>query len=210
MSVMIRVAIIEDDKDTMQYLRSVVESSDEMNLVGSFGDAETFLGKFDSLTADVVLMDINLPGKSGIQAVMQCKPHRPEVQYLMCTIVEDEELIFDSLCAGASGYLLKGESVENILSAIKQIHEGGSPMSAKIARKVVMSFQREKKNPEDISQLTKREWEVLGFLDKGFRYKEIADKLSISVTTVQGYVRSMYEKLQVHSRTDALNKIFRR
>jgi DNA-binding NarL/FixJ family response regulator len=207
---MIRVAIVEDDKDTMQYLQATVQSSDEMNLVASFEDAESFLKKFDSLTADVVLMDINLPGKSGIQAVMQCKPRHPQLQFLMCTIMENKDLIFDSLCAGASGYLLKSESVENILGAIKQIHEGGSPMSAKIARKVVMSFQEEKKNAADVGQLSKREWEVLEFLDKGFRYKEIAEKLSISITTVQGYVRTIYEKLQVHSRTDALNKIFRR
>src|SRR5437773_1562721 len=205
----IRLILVEDDEYVISYLTDVINSSDDMQLVAVFGSAEDFDAAFMDLTVDVVLMDIQLPGKNGIQSVAKWKPRKPEVQFMMCTILEDEEKIFDSLCLGATGYLVKGESAETILNAIHEIYQGGSPMSAKIARKVVQSFQSRKTDVALTEQLTKREWEILQLLDKGFRYKEIADQLSISIKTVRSTVRDIYRKLEVHSRTDALNKIFK-
>src|SRR4030095_142435 len=135
------------------------------------------------LNANVVLMDINLPGNSGIQAVARLKPRRPEVQFMMCTIFDDADKIFSSLCAGATGYILKSEDPSEIIKAIRDISEGGSPMSAQIARRVVESFQQRQNNAEAIEQLSQREWEVLNLLDKGFRYKEVADQLTLSFET---------------------------
>jgi len=209
MSRTIRLIMVEDDEYVVSYLTDVINSSENMQLVAVFGSAEEFDAAFMDLTVDVVLMDIQLPGKSGIQSVAKWKPRKPETQFLMCTILEDEEKIFDSLCLGATGYLVKGESAETILNAIHEIYQGGSPMSAKIARKVVQSFQSRKTDVALTEQLTKREWEILQLLDKGFRYKEIADKLNISIKTVRSTVRDIYRKLEVHSRTDALNKIFK-
>ena len=205
----IRLILVEDDEYVISYLTDVINSSDDMQLVAVFGSAEDFDAAFMDLTVDVVLMDIQLPGKNGIQSVAKWKPRKPEVQFMMCTILEDEEKIFDSLCLGATGYLVKGESAETILNAIHEIYQGGSPMSAKIARKVVQSFQSKKTDSTLTEQLTKREWEILQLLDKGFRYKEIADQLSNSIKTVRSTVRDIYRKLEVHSRTDALNKIFK-
>lgn len=209
MSRTIRLILVEDDEYVVSYLTDVINSSDDMQLIAVFGSAEDFDAAFMDLSVDVVLMDIQLPGKSGIQSVAKWKPRKPEVQFMMCTILEDEEKIFDSLCLGATGYLVKGESAETILNAIHEIYQGGSPMSAKIARKVVQSFQSKKTDSTLTEQLTKREWEILQLLDKGFRYKEIADQLSNSIKTVRSTVRDIYRKLEVHSRTDALNKIFK-
>lgn len=209
MSRTIRLILVEDDEYVISYLTDVIISADDMKLVAVFKSGEDFDEKFMDLSADVVLMDIHLPGKSGIQSVAKWKPRKPEVQFMMCTILEDEEKIFDSLCLGATGYLLKGESAETILNAIHEIYLGGSPMSAKIARKVVQSFHSRKTDVALTEQLTKREWEILQLLDKGFRYKEIADRLNISIKTVRSTVRDIYRKLEVHSRTDALNKIFK-
>ena len=209
MSRTIRLILVEDDEYVVSYLTDVINSSDDLQLVAVFGNAEDFDAAYMDLTVDVVLMDIQLPGKSGIQSVAKWKPRKPEVQFMMCTILEDEEKIFDSLCLGATGYLVKGESAETILNAIREIHQGGSPMSAKIARKVVQSFQSRKTDVALTEQLTKREWEILQLLDKGYRYKEIGDKLTISIKTVRSTVRDIYRKLEVHSRTDALNKIFK-
>lgn len=209
MSGTIRLIIVEDDEYVVSYLTDVINSSDDVMLIAVFKSAEDFDEAFMDLTADIVFMDIQLPGKSGIQTVAKWKPRKPEVQFMMCTILEDEEKIFDSLCLGATGYLVKGESAETILNAIHEIVQGGSPMSAKIARKVVQSFQSRKTDVDLTDQLTKREWEILQLLDKGYRYKEIADQLTISIKTIRSGIRDIYRKLEVHSRTDALNKIFK-
>jgi DNA-binding NarL/FixJ family response regulator len=153
-------------------------------------------------------MDINLPGKDGIKTVEALKSIKPKVQYLMCTSYEQPEKIFESLCAGATGYLLKNCTPESLLQAIKEIYNGGSPMSPQIARLVVTSFNQNQKAIAEFELLTEREKEILQLLAKGFQYKEIAGKLFLSVETIRTYVRHIYEKLQVHTRTDALNKIF--
>ena len=205
---LINVVIVEDDEDIRHSLEEIISSSDEMNLVASFPNAEEFIESFKFINTDVVLMDINLPGQDGIKTVAQLKPLKPKVQFLMCTSYEEPEKTFESLCAGATGYLLKNSAPEKLFDAVKEIYKGGSPMSPQIARLVVTSFNQKQKTTTEYESLTDREKEILQFLSKGFQYKEIADKLFLSVETIRTYVRHIYEKLQVHSRIEALNKVF--
>ena len=204
----INVAIVEDDTDIRQSLEEIIGSSEEMNCVAAFPNAEEFIESFKYIHSDVVLMDINLPGKDGINAVAELKPLKPKVQYLMCTSYEEPEKTFESLCAGATGYLVKNCTPEKLFEAIKDIYNGGSPMSPQIARLVVTSFGQKQKPSVAFELLTEREKEILQHLAKGFQYKEIASQLFLSVETIRTYVRHIYEKLQVHTRTDALNKVF--
>jgi DNA-binding NarL/FixJ family response regulator len=204
----INVVIVEDDTDIRQSLEDMLAGYDDINCVATFPNAEEFIASFTYINADVVLMDIGLPGKDGIAAVEQMKPIKPKVQYLMCTSFEEPEKTFQSLCAGATGYLLKNCSPENLFRAIKDIYNGGSPMSPQIARLVVSSFNKQPKPASDYEMFTEREKEILQHLSKGYQYKEIAGKLFLSVETIRTYIRHIYEKLQVHTRTDALNKVF--
>ena len=204
----INIAIVEDDEDIRNSLVEIISSSAELNCIASFPNAEEFTEAFKHLNMDVVLMDINLPGISGIEAVSILKKQKPSVQFLMCTSYNEPEKTFDSLCAGATGYLLKNSTPEKIFEAIKEIHAGGSPMSPQIARLVVNTFGQQKKKKTLLESFSQREQEILTLLSKGFQYKEIADKLSLSLETIRTYVRNIYEKLQVHSRTDAVNKVF--
>ena len=204
----INVVIVEDDADIRQSLEEIVSSSEEMNCVAAFPNAEEFIEAFRYINADVVLMDINLPGKDGIKAVEELKPLKPKVQYLMCTSYEEPEKTFRSLCAGATGYLVKNCTPEKLYEAIRDIYNGGSPMSPQIARLVVTSFSQKQATSDAFELLTEREKEILQHLSKGFQYKEIASKLFLSVETIRTYVRHIYEKLQVHTRTEALNKVF--
>lgn len=205
---MIQIAIVEDDKEILQSLLNLLKEDPEITVRKTFPDAESFTAAFTDLNVDVVLMDIGLPGKSGIQAVAQVKAKRPKVQYIMCTIYDDDEKIFNALCIGATGYILKNSSLAEISDAIKTVYKGGSMMSASIARKVVESFQSRKTQSAELENLTPRQWDILNYLDQGFRYKEIAGKMNLSFETVRTYCRNVYEILQVHSRTDALNKVF--
>lgn len=205
---MIQVAIVEDDKEILSSLISLLSGEDDITVVKTFPDAESFISAFTDLNADVVLMDIGLPRKNGIQAVAELKSKRPQVQYIMCTIYDDDEKIFDALCVGATGYLLKNTSKTELCDAIKTVYHGGSMMSATIARKVVQSFQKRKAQATEVENLTARQWEILNLLDQGLRYKEIADKMNLSFETIRTYCRNIYDILQVHSRTDALNKVF--
>lgn len=207
----VRVAIVEDDPVLRTSLERVVRNEGDLKWMGSYGSAEQFLARNTGLEElDVVLMDINLPGQSGIECITACKPKRPQVQYLVCTIFEDNDNVFNALCAGATGYLLKSAEPEQIVRSIHEIHGGGSPMSLHIARMVVNSVPRKKNNNELLESLTKREREVLDQLAGGYRYKEIADHMGLSIDTVRSYIRDIYTKLQVQSRTDALNKVFER
>lgn len=205
---MIRVAIVEDDKEILNSLLQLLAEDDDLAVVKTFLSAESFISAFPNLDVDVVLMDIGLPNKSGIQAVAEMKPKRPKVQYIICTIYDDEEKIFNALCVGATGYLLKNTSPSEISEAIKTVYNGGSMMSATIARKVVQSFQNRQIQSKALENLTPRQWEILNFLDQGYRYKEIAEKMHLSFETIRTYCRNIYDVLQVHSRTDALNKVF--
>ncbi len=195
--------LIEDHDEYRESLSILLNTSGRFQCTAC-ANAEEGLAAIAARKPDVVLMDINLPGMSGIQCTRAIKERWPEVQVMMCTVYEDDDKIFDALKAGASGYVIKRAPIEELFDAITQVHAGGSPMSATIARKVVGSFQvRTEVNGEKLSE---REMQVLDLLSEGLRMKEIADRLSLSTNTVRTHVRHIYEKLQVQSRTEALNK----
>lgn len=199
----IHTLLIEDHDEYRNSLTTLLNTSGRFQCTAC-GDAEEGLAAVALKKPDVVLMDINLPGMNGIQCTRTIKEHWPEVQVMMCTVYEDDDKIFDALKAGATGYVIKRAPIEELFDAIQQVHAGGSPMSATIARKVVGSFQvRTEVNGEKLSE---REMQVLDLLSEGLRMKEIADRLSLSTNTVRTHVRHIYEKLQVQSRTEALNK----
>jgi DNA-binding NarL/FixJ family response regulator len=210
----ITVSIVEDNEQLRGTLSRVIARSEGFEFVSDYGTAEEAL---DSLIEDkpqVVLMDINLPGMNGVECVRLLKQKLPSVQVIMLTAYEDTENIFNSLAAGAMGYLLKRTPRSELLEAIQDVVKGGSPMTAHIARKVVQSFQRSvavpQSAPSETMSLSQREQEVLDFLSQGFLYKEIAEKLGISYETVHTYIRRIYEKLQVRTRTEAVAKFLRR
>ena len=204
---MIKVGIVEDEKQIRESLALLINGSEGFTCVDIFGSAEEAIEKIPLLTLDVVLMDIHLPGMTGIQCIAEVKPKCSSTQFLMCTSFEEPDTVFKALKAGATGYLTKTTQPSKILDAIAEVHRGGSPMSSHIARKVVASFQPAQHNAE-LQKLSKREIEILDFLSQGLRYKEVADKLFISTETVRTHIRNMYEKLEVNSRTEALNKVF--
>ena len=207
----IRIAIVEDDPTLRTAMERVVRNEGDLQLMGAFNSAEAFRARSSGLEdLDVVLMDINLPGINGIECIAECKQRRPQVQYLVCTIFEDNANLFNALRAGATGYLLKSAEPEQVVRSIHEIHNGGSPMSLHIARMLVESVPRKNSNSALLESLTKREREVLDQLAGGYRYKEIAERLDLKIDTVRSYIRDIYTKLQVQSRTDALNKVFDR
>jgi len=206
---MIHVVIIEDIKEIREGLQMLIDSSDGFTCRKTFANAEQAIEELPSLYPDVALMDIHLPGINGIEAVRRLKNLSPDTQFIMSTIYEDDENIFESLKAGASGYLLKKTAPSKILDAISEVHHGGSPMSSQIARRVIASFQH-KNSIDETNILTPKEKEILKELSKGLRYKEIADEMKISIETVRSHARKIYEKLQVQSRTEALNKVYGR
>ncbi len=203
----INIAIVEDNDEIREGLSYLINSSEGFKCAAKYSNAEDALEQLPKMNVDVVLMDINLPGMSGIECVTELKRQRKDIQIMMLTIFEDGDMIFKSLQAGASGYVLKKTSPAQLLDAIRDINSGGSPMSSQIARKVVSSFQDNKETLDKSEDLSNREMEILTYLSKGYRYKEIADLLYISIETVRTHIRNIYEKLQVHSRTEALLKI---
>lgn len=207
----IRVVLVEDDADIREAMEALLPQDGDIVCTSAYERAEDFLKAFDRLMVDVVLMDISLVGgMDGIQAVRMAKPKRPEVQFLMCTTHNDQTRTFDSLCAGATGYVLKTARPKQLIQAVRDIHAGGSPMSPEIARMVVSSFPNQNQDQHLLDALTTREQEVVHALAKGMTYQEIADSLFISIETVRTYLRKIYEKLQVHSKVEALNKLFPR
>jgi DNA-binding NarL/FixJ family response regulator len=206
---MIRVVIVEDNKEIREGLQLLIDGSDGFACAQTFATGEEALEKLPGLCPDVVLMDINLPGINGIEAVRRLKSQCSDTQFIMSTVYEDDESIFESLKAGASGYLLKKTAPAKILDSIIEVYHGGSPMSGQIARKVIASFQQ-KDSIDGSELLTQREKEILKSLAKGLRYKEIASEFNIGIETVRSHARNIYEKLQVQSRMDAINKIMGR
>lgn len=200
----ISVAVIDDDSPLREILAGWIQEAEGFTCVGAFPDAESAISDIVKNPPQVALVDINLPGLNGIECVRALKPQIPGTQFVMLTVYEDSDYIFDALSAGATGYLLKRTTRENLLSSILEVHSGGSPMTSNIARKVVQSLQRSepKRNPAD--DLSKRENEVLVLLAQGYLYKEIADQLEISFQTVNTHIRRIYEKLHVHSRSQAV------
>lgn len=206
----IRVSIVEDNRGTRESLTELLGRAPALRFVSAHPSGEDALQQMPSAAPDVVLMDINLPKMNGIECVARLKEQLPRTQVLMLTTYEESDLIFDSLRRGASGYLLKNMPPAELIQAIEQVHAGGAPMSMQIARKVVSHFQQIKKPQSDMEQLTKREHEILALLAKGYLYKEIADQLSISLSTVRAHLHAVYEKLHVQSRTEAVVKFLGR
>jgi DNA-binding NarL/FixJ family response regulator len=201
----IRVSLVEDDDDIRVSLATLISRAAGFQLTSQHPSAEEALERLPGLRPDVVLMDINLPGISGIECVRRLKGVLPETQVIMLTVYEDSDQIFQSLRAGASGYLLKRTPSSRILESIREASSGGSPMNSHIARKVVQYFSQQPNRP-DLEKLTSREVEVLEALARGHLYKEIADSLAISLDTVRKHLQSIYHKLHVHSRTEAVVK----
>ncbi len=206
----IQVAIIDDDEEIRANLTHHISGNPAFRLTQSHPDAESAISDLPRREIDVVLVDINLPGMDGVECVQQLKRKMPGTQFLMLTVYEDNNRLFKSLMAGASGYLLKRTSPAKLLAAIKEVHAGGSPMTPQIARRVVQHFRHAPDTDSGLEKLTPREYEVLDQLSKGFRYKEIADHLSISIGTLHFHIRSIYDKLHVHSRTEAVIKFLKR
>jgi DNA-binding NarL/FixJ family response regulator len=203
----ITVAIVEDNVALGAGLRKIVESAPDFRCTGVWSTAEEALKKIDAFRPQVVLMDINLPGMSGIEATARIHQHLPEIHVIMVTVYRDHDPIFAALKAGASGYLLKRSTPEEVRQAIRDVRSGGAPMSAEIARRVVEAFHQPTQVPLAAeANLSKRETEILEHLTKGLANKEIADRLDISVETVRVHLRRVYEKLHVHSRTEAAMK----
>jgi DNA-binding NarL/FixJ family response regulator len=208
----IKVSIVDDEVDLRENISGYVDAAKGFRCVGVHSNAKDALENIPKEKPDVVLMDINLGGMSGIDCVRFLKPKVPETQIVMLTVFEDTEKIFSALAAGASGYLLKRLAPAKLLEAIREVHEGGSPMSAPIARKVVLSLQPAKSaagSEDEAGSLSPREREVLDGLAEGQAYKQIADKLGVSIHTVRNYIRRIYEKLHVCSRTEAVAKYLR-
>ncbi|KIC95563.1 response regulator [Flavihumibacter solisilvae] len=215
----ITVCIVDDTSDIRLALEEIVRLSDDYKLLGSFASGEDAILKIPVLQPNVVLMDINLGGMSGIECVRKLKPENPDILFMMCTVYEEDEKIFEALSAGASGYILKKTSPVKLLEAIRELNEGGAPMSTQIARKVVAAFQQKPATSEvspsgsssgKLNTLSNREMEILELLSKGMLYKEIAAQLFISQETVRKHVYHMYEKLHVNNRVEAVNKFFGR
>jgi len=206
----IKVAIVDDDEGIRTSLLSLIRRTSELKVTGHYPDAETALKEIPGCLPDVVLMDINMPGMNGVDCVRQLKEQLPQVQFLMLTVYEDSESLFNSLRAGASGYLLKRTASSKLVEAIRDVHAGGAPMSPQLARRVVQFFSKPTKEASELTKLTPGEREFLDQLAGGYAYKEIADRMNISIDTVRSYVRTVYEKLHVHSRTEAVVKYLKR
>jgi DNA-binding NarL/FixJ family response regulator len=206
----INVAIVDDDEEIRNGLSWIIKNADGYNLTGVYKNFTEAAEGIAAQTPDVVLMDIGLPGKSGIDCVRELKEKHPEVQFVMQTVYSDDEKIFESLRAGAVGYLLKKTPTSKFLQAISDAYDGGAPMTGEIARKVMQYFQQpqKKKNPSSY-ELSDRELEVLKALTEGHSYKAIADKLFVSVHTVRFHLHNIYEKLHVSSRAEAVAKVMK-
>ena len=209
---MINVAIVEDNDTIREGLAVLINGTNGYKCVGSFRDCESFLLKLSTLDADVVLMDIALPGISGIEGIKESKKIKPDIDILMLTIYEDSEKVFDALCEGACGYLVKKTPPLKLLEAIKEVYEGGSPMSSQIARQVITAFKESKSTKDENLEfeLSPREKEVINLLAGGNNYQQIAEQLFISVDTVRHHIKNIYKKLHVHNQSEAVAKAIRK
>jgi DNA-binding NarL/FixJ family response regulator len=205
----ISIAIVEDLDVVRNGLKDFISLSTDFLVVGSYKSGEEALQKLPETKPDIVIMDINLPGMNGIECIRQVKDKSPGTQFMMFTVYENDDKVFEALKAGASGYLLKNTGLLQIAESVKELHEGGSPMSANIARKMVnlVRGDSEKKTPF-LDILSPREKEILQLLAKGLLYKEIAEQLNITTGTVRIHIHKIYEKLHVQNRTEAINKAF--
>jgi DNA-binding NarL/FixJ family response regulator len=207
------IGIVEDNRDIRLALQEIIQLSNDYELVASSANGEAALEEIPLAKPRVVLMDINLGGIDGIEVVRVLKQAQPDILFMMCTVYEDDDKIFEALKAGASGYILKKTTPSKLLEAIKELHLGGAPMSSQIARKVVETFQLKPNLAKDekyLQSLTKREKEILEMLSKGMRYREISEHIYVSQETVRKHVYHIYEKLHVSNKVEAINKYFGR
>jgi len=205
----IKICIVEDLKEIREGLVSLLSLDERFEMLKAFSDAESAAKDLMQWQPDVVIMDINLPGMNGIECIKKVKLSCPNTQFIMFTIYENDEKVFEALVAGASGYMLKKTPLSKIIESLIELHEGGAPMSMQIARKVIDKMRRNE-SPSLNEDLTTRENEVLQCLAKGWLYKEIGIKLNISMGTVRQHIHNIYEKLHVQNRTEALNKAFKK
>ena len=204
----ITLTIVEDLDEVRDGLKNFIGLSSDFKVLDTFKSAEEALQDIPKQQPDIVIMDINLPGMNGIECIRQLKDKSPGTQFMMFTVYEYDEKVFEALKAGASGYLLKNTGLLQLIESLKELHNGGSPMSSNIARKLVTLFRNEQKETAALEILSNRENEILQLLAKGLLYKEIADQLSVSVSTVRQHIHHIYEKLHVQNRTEAINKAF--
>ncbi len=209
-SSLISVAIVEDDEGIRESLADFLGRAKGVRCIAVYPDAEHALRNLKSLEPDVVLMDINLPGMSGVEAARELKRFRPDARILMLTVYEDNKALFDSLKAGACGYLLKRTAPDKIVEAIREAREGGMPLTPRMASKVAAYFQGQGKSHSEVDSLSPRERQALELLAEGFLYKEIGEKMGVSYLTVHQFTKRIYEKLHVHSRTEAVVKFLKR
>ena len=210
MKKLIAVCLVEDIEEIRLTIKQLLDKSEEFVCFGAFETAEEAFVKLPELNPDIILVDINLPGMNGIEFIRRASGKYREIQFMMFTIYEDNDQVYDALAAGANGYLLKKTPQNKILEALKELYEGGSPMSMQIARKVVNAFQKSSRGSGTIENISAREKEVLQLLSRGYLYKEIGDKLNISTGTVRQHIHKIYEKLHVQNRTEAINKFYGR
>lgn len=205
----IKTCIVEDLREIRDVMISLLQHDERFEVLAAFHDAETAAAELPAWQPDIVIMDINLPGMNGIECIRKVKNQCPKTQFIMFTIYEDDEKVFEALLAGASGYLLKKTALEKICDSLVELSEGGSPMSTQIARKVINRL-RNNEATGNFEVLSPRENEVLQYLAKGLLYKEIADKLNISPSTVRQHIHNIYDKLHVQNRAEAINKVYGR
>lgn len=204
----ISIAIVEDLDEVRDGLKNFLALSQDFKVVDTFKTAEEALDDIPKLRPDIVIMDISLPGMNGIECIRQVKDKSPSTQFMMFTVYENDEKVFEALKAGAAGYLLKNTGLIQLIESLKELHNGGSPMSANIARKLVTVFREQQNESVPVDLLSKRENDILQLLTRGLLYKEIAEQLSISVSTVRQHIHHIYEKLHVQNRTEAINKAY--
>ena len=205
-----RIGIVEDNRDLREAMAMMIQFTDQFELVGTFENAEAAIEIVPTIAIDALLMDVNLPGYNGYECVSILKAKKPTLLFLMCTSYEDDDIIFKSLKAGASGYILKTEGPIKIIDALNDLFDGGSPMSSSIARKVVASFSKFESIDKNVMLLTPRENEILELLATGKMNKEVADNLQISSGTVRKHIQHIYEKLHVNTRVEAVNVYLKR
>lgn len=203
----ITVCIVEDLDEVRNGLAAIINMTEGFKVLQSFSTAESALEKFFTLKPDIVIMDIHLPGMTGIECIKQAREKSSTMQFMMFTIYENSDVVFQALEAGATGYLLKNSSASKIIESLRELHQGGSPMNAEIAKKLVVRFQ---KTPfaQNEYHLTPKEQQVLELMAKGYLYKEIADELNNTVNTIKQHIRNIYEKLHVQNKAEAINKIY--
>ena len=206
----ITVSIVEDLTEVREALERLINQSEEFCFVEGFNNAEQAEKSIPLQQPDIVIMDINLPGMSGIECISRIKEKCPDTQFMMFTIYEDDDKVFEALKAGAHGYLLKKTPKEKLLEALEELHNGGSPMTTNIARKVIEAFEKKDQLPKELNTLTAKEKQILDLLAKGFLYKEIANQLHSTRNTIKQHIHHIYEKLHVQNRTEAINKAFPR